>query len=96
MFDPRDGFYEWRKTPEGKIPYSIEMKDGFPCVFAGLWDGWQIPHTKELRTCVIITGEPNELVSQIHTRMPLILPPETHERWLSGESGTRNVATVSC
>ena len=85
---PADGFYEWRKTPEGKVPYSIEMKDGSPFVFAGLWDGWQNPDTKEwLRTCVIITGEPNELVAQIHTRMPVILPPETHERWLAGESG---------
>jgi putative SOS response-associated peptidase YedK len=36
---------------------------------------------------VIITGEPNELVAQIHTRMPVILPPETPEQWLSGESG---------
>jgi putative SOS response-associated peptidase YedK len=24
---------------------------------------------------------------QIHTRMSVILPPETHEQWLSGESG---------
>jgi SOS response associated peptidase (SRAP) len=93
---PADGFYEWKKTPEGKIPYSIEMKDGSPCVFAGLWDGWQNPNTKEwLRTCVIITGEPNELVAQIHTRMPVILPPEPHEQWLSGES-KRNLATVPC
>jgi putative SOS response-associated peptidase YedK len=53
-----------------------------------LWDGWQNPDTKEwLRTSVIITGEPNELVAQIHTRMPVILAPETHEQWLSGESG---------
>jgi putative SOS response-associated peptidase YedK len=64
------------------------MKDGSTFVFAGLWDGWQNPHTKErLRTCVIITGEPNDLVGQIHTRMPVILPQETHEKWLSGESG---------
>jgi putative SOS response-associated peptidase YedK len=85
---PADGFYEWKKTAEGKIPYSIEMKDGSPFVFAGLWDGWQDPHTKEwLRTCVIITGEPNELAAQIHTRMPIILPPETHDAWLSGEAG---------
>ena len=85
---PADVFYEWKKTPEGKIPYSLEMKDGSPFVFAGLWDGWQNSSTKEwLRTCAIITGEPNELVSQIHIRMPVILPPETHEQWLSGESG---------
>jgi putative SOS response-associated peptidase YedK len=36
---------------------------------------------------VIITGEPNELVAQIHSRMPVILPPEIHKQWLSGESG---------
>jgi putative SOS response-associated peptidase YedK len=35
---------------------------------------------------VIITGEPNELVAQIHTQMPVILPLETHDAWLSGES----------
>jgi len=40
---PANGFYEWKKTPEGKIPYSIEMKDASPFVFAGLWDGWQNP-----------------------------------------------------
>jgi putative SOS response-associated peptidase YedK len=35
-----------------------------------------------LRTCTIITGDPNDLVAQIHTRMPVILPEEHHARWL--------------
>jgi putative SOS response-associated peptidase YedK len=30
-----------------------------------------------LRTCTIITGEPNELIAQIHPRMPVILPQAT-------------------
>jgi putative SOS response-associated peptidase YedK len=85
---PADGFYEWKKVIGGKIPYSIEMKDGSPFVFAGLWEGWQNPETQKwLRTCTIITGQPNELVAEIHTRMPVILPPETQERWLTGEAG---------
>jgi putative SOS response-associated peptidase YedK len=85
---PADGFYEWKKVIGGKIPYSIEMKDDSPFVFAGLWEGWQNPETQEwLRTCTIITGQPNELVAEIHTRMPVILPPETRDRWLSGEAG---------
>jgi putative SOS response-associated peptidase YedK len=76
------------KVVGGKVPYSIGMKDDSPFVFAGLWEGWQNPETKEwLRTCTIITGEPNELVAEIHTRMPVILSPETHDRWLSGEAG---------
>jgi putative SOS response-associated peptidase YedK len=85
---PADGFYEWKKVTGGKIPYSIEMKDDSPFVFAGLWEGWRNPETQEwLRTCTIIIGQPNELVAEIHTRMPVILPPETHERWLTGEAG---------
>jgi putative SOS response-associated peptidase YedK len=40
-----------------------------------------------LHTCTIITGEPNEFVREIHTRMPVILPEEHHDTWLSGEAG---------
>jgi putative SOS response-associated peptidase YedK len=54
---PADGFYEWKKVPGGKIPYSIGMEDDSPFVFAGLWEGWKDPVTSEwLRTCTIITG----------------------------------------
>jgi putative SOS response-associated peptidase YedK len=52
-------------------------------LLAGLWEGWNYPATEEwLHTCTIITGEPNELVAQIHTRMPVILAEEHHVRWL--------------
>ncbi|MGA8655873.1 MAG: SOS response-associated peptidase, partial [Chthoniobacterales bacterium] len=80
---PADGLYEWKKVPGGKIPYAIGMRDDSPFVFAGLWEGWKDPSTGEwLRTCTIITGEPNELVAQVHTRMPVILPEEHHAKWL--------------
>ena len=49
---------------------------------------WKDPAKGEwLRTCTIITGEPNEFVREIHTRMPVILPEEHHDAWLSGEAG---------
>jgi putative SOS response-associated peptidase YedK len=85
---PADGFFEWKKVLDGKIPYSIGMKDNSAFVFAGLWEGWKDPANGEwLHTCTIITGEPNEFVRQIHTRMPVILPEEHHDSWLSGEAG---------
>ncbi len=85
---PADGFYECKKVVGGKIPYSIGMKDDSPFVFAGLWEGWRNPDTEEwLRTCTIITGESNELVAQIHTRMPVILPEEHREAWLRNQAG---------
>jgi len=47
------------------------VKDDSPFVFAGLWEGWKDPANDEwLHTCTIITGEPNEFVREIHTRMP--------------------------
>jgi putative SOS response-associated peptidase YedK len=59
------------------------MKDDRPFVFAGLWEGWKDPATEDwLRTCSIITGDPNELVAQVHTRMPVILALEHHAKWL--------------
>jgi len=40
---PADGFYEWKKVLGGKIPYSIQMSDGGPFVFAGLWEAGNRP-----------------------------------------------------
>ena len=53
----------------------------------GLWENWRQPQSAEwIRTFVIITVPANELVSQIHDRMPLILPKSAYERWLGQES----------
>jgi putative SOS response-associated peptidase YedK len=55
------------------------MKDGRPFTFAGLWENWKDPESGEwMRTCTIITGEPNELVAQIHPRMSVIIPEQNH------------------
>ncbi len=85
---PVDTFYEWHRVGNGKVPYAIGIKDDSVFVFAGLWEGWKPPGSEEwIRTCTIITGEPNDLVREIHTRMPVILPEEHHDVWLSGEAG---------
>jgi putative SOS response-associated peptidase YedK len=38
-----------------------------------------------MRTFAIITTDANELVAEIHDRMPLILAPADYTRWLSDE-----------
>ena len=65
--------FEWRaiKGASPKQPYAIAMKDGSPFGLAGLWENWKNPSTEEWeRTFAIITVPSNELVSQIHDRMP--------------------------
>ena len=58
------------------MPYAIAMKDGSPFGIAGLWENWKQPGTGEwVRTFAIITTDANELVGEIHDRMPLILHP---------------------
>jgi putative SOS response-associated peptidase YedK len=86
---PVDGFFEWRaiKGVGRKQPYAIAMKDGSPFGLAGLWENWCNPNTGEWeRTFAVITVPSNELVGQIHNRMPAILKPETYDRWLGLES----------
>ena len=43
-----------------------------------------------MRTCTIITSEPNEELVQIHLRMPVIIPEQNHAAWL-GETEDRNL-----
>jgi putative SOS response-associated peptidase YedK len=79
-----DGFYEWKSAgaSKTKTPYFIHMKDRKPFAFAGLWDSWNSPDGSLIKTCTIITTEPNELVSIIHNRMPVILHPRDYAKWL--------------
>lgn len=89
---PVDGFYEWKAVPgeKRKQPYFIHRPDDEPFAFAGLWEQWrgpkdQPPLEEPIRTCSIITTEANSKMSEIHDRMPVILPRSAWDDWLSTE-----------
>ena len=77
-----DGFYEWKQEHGSKTPMYITLKEKDPFAFAGLWDAWKSPEGQIIRTCTIITTEPNDLMAGIHNRMPVILAPEVRDVWL--------------
>lgn len=92
---PADGFYEWTNESGTKQPWYIQRTDGEPLAFAGLWETWRPPadtaaappgnagsEGELLRSCTILTGAANEKMSQIHDRMPIILPPSAWSTWL--------------
>ena len=85
-----DGFYEWKSADgkKSKTPFFIHMKDRKPFAFAGLWDSWNSPEGSQLKTCTIITTEPNELMSLLHNRMPVILHPRDYDKWLDPSAQT--------
>lgn len=81
---PIDSFFEWKGVKGDKQPYAVGMKTGEPFALAGIWENWKPPGSEEWqRTFAVITTEANALMSSIHDRMPVIIPAEAYERWLS-------------
>lgn len=87
---PADGFYEWKRIGKRKQPYHIRLRSHSPFAFAGLWEIWAGPDGSELESCTLITTTPNELMAEVHDRMPVILAPEDYAQWLgTGQDADR-------
>jgi putative SOS response-associated peptidase YedK len=78
-----DSFYEWKRTEDRKVPMRIKMKNNELFAMAGLWESWTSPSGELVHTCTILTTEPNDLMSTIHDRMPVILKEEDEQAWLN-------------
>lgn len=86
-----DGFYEHHHYKGKTYPFLIQKKNKAPFTVAGLWSEWLDKETGELiNSFTIITTKANELLSIIHNnpklrepRMPVILPEDVIEDWLS-------------
>ena len=83
---PADGFYEWKKAGKERHPFHFAMKDNALFAFAGIWDRWKSPTGQVLESCSILTTAPNELMEDVHDRMPVILPPRHYQTWLTAPS----------
>jgi len=82
---PADGFYEWLRTGQERLPQLFTAADGSVLGFAGLWEVWRSkddPDVEPLRTCTILTTAANATMRPIHDRMPVVLPPSAWDRWL--------------
>lgn len=80
---PASGFYEWRRTPAGKQPFFIRPRHGGPIGFAGLWETWSSKDGSEIDTACVLTVPANRMIATIHDRMPAVVLPEHHARWLN-------------
>lgn len=77
-----DSFFEWKRSDRDKVPMLIKLKSDEPFAMAGLWETWKSSTGEPIHTCTILTTKPNELMSSIHDRMPVILKPENEQTWL--------------
>jgi len=72
---PADGWYEWTRTPTGKQANFMNRED---LVMAGIWGV-----KGDLLTFSVITTAARGELARVHDRMPLLLPPERWENWLT-------------
>ena len=90
---PMNAYYEWKPMKKSgkamKQPFAFfPGKDsGYDheshFAVASLWSTWRGADGRELNTCVALTTEANERVSQVHNRMPVLLTKEGITQWLS-------------
>lgn len=87
---PADGWYEWQRTAGGKQPFFMTAQDGSSLAFAGIWETWRDPQAEEgapkvVSFSVLTTDAVGDL-TDIHDRMPLVLPRERWSRWLDPDT----------
>src|SRR4029079_10984913 len=89
---PADGFYEWTGPKGTRRPFLLRPRQGELIAFAGLYERWRRQGGGEIDTVVIRTCPANPMVSALHDRMPVVLPPEHFEAWLDVKPTTPEAA----
>jgi len=85
---PAGGFFEWKQTPEGKLPYYFFRTDIPLLGLAGVWDEYT-DGDLILHTFSIVTRAASPWMSRHHQRMPLVIEPECFREWLSPDTPRR-------
>ena len=79
---PANNFFEWAKADGQKIPYKFELKDQSLMGIGGIYSIWRDGDGNAFYSTSMITVPANDVVGEIHSRMPFILPPEFEKPWL--------------
>lgn len=82
---PANGFYEWKKTEAGKVPFYIHLPNEQLFSFAGIWETWR-RGGRDWQTYSIMTTTPNKEMRPIHDRMPVIIDREDYAMWLYADT----------
>lgn len=79
---PADGWYEWQANDGGgKQPVFMTPEDGHVLAFAGLYEFWG-ENGQTITSCTILTAPSSGALTEVHNRMPLLLPRSSWQRWL--------------
>jgi putative SOS response-associated peptidase YedK len=82
---PADGWFEWLRDGKRKQPYYMTPSGGDVLAFAGLWSAWG---PESVLTCTILTAAAAGELRGVHDRMPLVIPREHWDEWLTAPDAT--------
>jgi putative SOS response-associated peptidase YedK len=84
---PADGFYGWKHVgKKTMVPHRFILQSKSLFAMAGIWEEYEDENGEQLHTFMIITCAANDLVIPIQERMPVILPREAEDSWLTPSS----------
>lgn len=83
---PVSGYYEWAGPRGRRTAYAIGCRNKRWFCLGGLWEKTRI-NGADIVSFTILTTTANELMAEIHNRMPVILRPGDYARWLDAHSG---------
>lgn len=86
---PADGFYEWEKKGKARQPWRFTVKNEPLFAFAGLFNRVTSPEGMQMPAFTIITTQANEMVKNLHSRMPVILNRQAQQAWLKEPYGEK-------
>ena len=82
---PAACYYEWKKIETGKKErYAFRAQDGSPLLMAGLYIRTSDVH--RLPCFTILTQDAHRSIQELHPRMPVLVPFERAEEWLSPDT----------
>ncbi len=97
---PASGFYEWKTVEKHKEKHLIRSASSKLMYFAGLYNNFTDKSGIPFTSFVIITTEANSQMSQIHTRMPVILNNIEAKSWINGiipeSTNNTSICTNTC
>lgn len=77
-----DGFYEWTPRNRDHRPFLFTPRRAALLGFAGLFESWTGEGGEVIESATVITTDANPDMDGIHHRMPVIVDPADHARWL--------------
>ena len=92
---PASGFFEWKKTEDGKQPYFVTVTGSNMFAMAGIWETWEDKSSGEIiDSCAILTTEAGGVVKDIHDRMPVIIDHGGYQEWLDPMIQTQDKLSI--